>query len=119
MLHLLHTLKYRGQTIKVIESAATCWERVAMKLHFKRHVIDTLISESHGVATKCCHYMFMQWLEGDGRKPITWRTLINALSEAKLDDIAQSLRDVFHMNSSTCGSLNATSTGMDLYNLRS
>ena len=39
--------------------------------------------------------MFTQWLEGNGRKPTSWKTLIIALKEAKLCTLAEELEKMF------------------------
>ena len=39
--------------------------------------------------------MFTRWLEGCGRKPKTWRTLVIALKEAKLSTLAEELEKMF------------------------
>ena len=38
--------------------------------------------------------MFMEWLEGKGRSPKTWETVIEALEEADLSEVASDLKDV-------------------------
>ena len=45
--------------------------------------------------------MFTRWLEGYGRKPKTWRTLIIALKEAKLCTLAEELEKMFSDSLST------------------
>ena len=38
--------------------------------------------------------MFSDWLEGKGRQPTTWETLIKALEEADFSEVANDLKDV-------------------------
>ena len=38
--------------------------------------------------------MFTRWLEGEGRKPKTWRTLITAFHEADLSSVAHELDEM-------------------------
>ena len=38
--------------------------------------------------------MFSEWLEGKGRTPTTWETVIKALEEADLGEVAQDLKEV-------------------------
>lgn len=38
--------------------------------------------------------MFTKWLEGKGRKPTNWDTVIKTLDEASLGEIAQDLKQV-------------------------
>ena len=37
----------------------------------------------------------MEWLRGNGRKPTTWNTIIKALEEADLVELAADLKIVF------------------------
>ena len=45
--------------------------------------------------------MFAQWLDGNGRKPTTWKVLIVALKEAKLSTFAEELEKMFPDSLST------------------
>ena len=54
--------------------------------------------------------MFTRWLQGNGREPRTWRTLIVALEEANLHTIAQELRDIFPVQFSGTSSDHAVQT---------
>ena len=57
--------------------------------------------------------MFSQWLEGNGREPRTWRTLILALGEASLHTIVQELQNIFSGTSSDHAvQTNSTHTGI-------
>ena len=66
------------------------WENVAVQLHFDDHTIMTIKRDSQ--QPDCaCHSMFTEWLNGKGRKPVTWRRLVNVLYEADLSSVAQEL----------------------------
>ena len=108
-LRQLGCLKLNNQRIDVIEQIAFKWESVADQLDLKSHLIETIRMESHHQANSACRKMFMKWLEGVGRQPITWRTLIDALDEAGLPRVAHELNNIicgtqesqFHDNSPT------------------
>ena len=38
--------------------------------------------------------MFVEWLEGKGRTPTTWETVLAALEEAKQHQLASDLKEV-------------------------
>ena len=38
--------------------------------------------------------MFSEWLEGKGRTPTNWETVIKSLEEAELGEVAQDLKEV-------------------------
>ena len=69
---------------------ASKWDKVALRLHFCGHDISR-IERDHSKSVRACQTMFMEWLEGKGRKPITWDTLIKALGEAELSQVANDL----------------------------
>ena len=74
--------------MRVIEQAAAKWERVATRLHFESHDISRLREDYPQQSIKACRTVFMEWLQGRGRKPITWSTVIKALKEADLAELA-------------------------------
>ena len=41
-----------------------------------------------------CQTALKEWLEGKGRNPVTWKTLISALKEAEFSEIASDLEYV-------------------------
>ena len=89
----LDLLQGHGKKIKIIEHVSAKWDRVATRLHFELHVIDTIRRDCTQQATSACQTVFAKWLNGEGRKPVNWRTLIDALAEADLSFIAQELED--------------------------
>ena len=78
----------------MISRAAAVWEKVATRLHFEGHDILTIRKNEHQ-AEDACRTMFIEWLEGKGRTPTTWETVIKALEEAKLAEVAKDLKDTF------------------------
>ena len=87
-------IKGNGKTVKVISRAAAVWERVATRLHFEGHEIICIKRDHHFQTLDACFAMFREWIEGKGRKPTTWDTVIKVLEEAELNEIAEDLRDV-------------------------
>ena len=90
-LYELDFLKGNGKTIKVIKWTAAKWELVAIRLHFESHDISRIGMDNHQQAIDATRTVFMEWLEGKGRKPTTWKTLINALDEADFSELASDL----------------------------
>ena len=81
--------------MKVIEQAAAKWEEVATRLHFESHDISRIRENYPQQALKACRTVFIEWLDGRGRKPITWKTVMTALKEANLSEIAADLELLF------------------------
>ena len=84
-----------GKTVRVISRASATWERVAIRLHFEGHEINCIQRDQHFQAGNACRTMLTEWLEGRGHQPTTWETLIEALEEADLSELASDLKDVF------------------------
>ena len=93
-LHELDRITGNGKTVRVINKAASVWEKVATRLYFEGHDILT-IQRNKSQAEDACRTMFIEWLEGKGRTPTTWETVIKALEEAELAEVAKDLKETF------------------------
>ena len=80
-------------TVKVIDRTAAKWKHVATSLHFEGYDIDTIAADEHQ-SKDGCHSTFSKWLEGKGRQPTSWETVISALNEAGFGELARELSDV-------------------------
>ena len=98
-LHQLDLFKQCLQEIKIIDRVAAEWKTVALRLQFEDHYIKNIEKDCHFQVVSACRTMFTQWLEGNGRKPTTWETLINALEKANLYTVAEDLRKIFFISS--------------------
>lgn len=81
-----------GRTVKVIERTTAYWERVAVRHHFEGYEIDNIAADYHQ-KEDACRKMFSEWLEGKGRQPKTWTTVVSALNEASFIEVASDLSD--------------------------
>ena len=79
------------KTVRIISRIAHEWDQVATRLYFEGHEIRRIQQDFHGQSRKASREMIMEWLDGRGtlRKPITWATLIKALNEAELSQLAE------------------------------
>ena len=93
-LHQVDLIDGNGKTVKVIEQAAAKWERVATRLYFESHDICRIKKDNPLQSFEACQTVFIEWLNGKGRKPISWETLIKALKEADLSKLAADLEVV-------------------------
>lgn len=73
--------------VRVIEQSAAKWERVATRFYFESCDIGR-IKKDHNECYEACQTVFTEWLNGRGREPITWDTLIVTLNEAGLSELA-------------------------------
>ena len=93
-LYELDRIRGNGKTVKIISKTAAVWENVATRLHFEGHEITCIKRDNHFQTEDACRAMFTKWLEGKGRKPTNWDTVIKTLDEASLGEIAQDLKQV-------------------------
>ena len=91
-LYELDLIEASGKTVKVIEQAAAKWEKVATRLYFESHDISRIRKDYHQQTIEACRTVFIEWLQGKGRKPTTWDTVIKALEEADLSELAGDLK---------------------------
>ena len=95
-LHELDLIEYNNKQLKLIDRVAYKWEDIAIRLHFEGHSISEINRDSHFQARPACQKMFIKWTQGVGRKPTTWKTLITALKEAGLGEVADELHKVIN-----------------------
>ena len=89
--HELDLFERYGKKLKLIKRVAGKWERIATRLYFPADTIEVIRRDSHHQCDPACRTMFTRWLDGEGRKPVTWETLVAALHEAHLSSIAHEL----------------------------
>ena len=93
-LHQLDLIECEGKHVRIIQTAASKWKRLATRLHFEPSDIDRIRSDYPSQCYDACWQVCREWLEGIGRQPTTWTTLINALDEAKLGESAMDLKTI-------------------------
>ena len=93
-LHQIDLIEGNGKVVKIIETVAAKWEKVATRLYFGHDIIDRIKRDDHFQSEPCCHKMFCEWLSGKGRQPLNWQTLITALKEAGFSQLASDLRQL-------------------------
>ena len=92
--HELHYIESQGKQIKIFDRVAAEWEQVAARLHFESHTIRAIKVDSCYQTDPACRSMFDRWLQGNGRMPTTWQTLITALNEAEFSSLAKEIQQI-------------------------
>ena len=90
-LHELDMLQGEQKTVKVIARVAPIWQQFATRLHFEFHDIMCIEEDYHLQSLKCSRRVMMEWLNGKGRQPRTWATVIKALKECELSEVAKDI----------------------------
>ena len=93
-LHQLDIIDCEGKRVRIIQTAASKWKRLATRLYFKPSDINRIRSDNPTECYDACWKVCSEWLEGVGRQPTSWTTLIKALNEAELGEIATDLETI-------------------------
>ena len=73
------------------------WKAVATRLYFEGHEIRSISQDNPLNSVDACRETFTQWLEGKGRTPITWETIIEALEEADFSEVTKELKEILEI----------------------
>ena len=88
----LDLIKGNEKTVKILSRSAGYWEQIATRLYFEAEDIVSIGRDHHLHAMDACRKVFIFWLEGKGRSPQTWETIIKVLEEAELSEMASDLK---------------------------
>ena len=83
------------EKIKIIKRLAPSWSTVGILLAFDDEgtQVETIDKKHRGDPVACCQAMFQHWLSGNGRKPLSWRTVIELLEDADQEVLAGEVRN--------------------------
>ena len=80
--------------LRLMEQVRPHWRILAIALKFPQHEIAALEHKDDPV-----YYLLSEWLRGANMKndprPVTWRTLVTALDDANIQDVATVLESHF------------------------
>ena len=93
--NLQHFTGRGGTECRIIDHCSSRWEELATALHLELHTINSIrrATEYHSMEDRC-RAALRHWLEGQGRKPVTWKTLIVALNECKFGQLSKTLETI-------------------------
>ena len=80
--------------MKIIETVAARWEEIALELHFEGHTLQNVRYNTRIQCIDACREMFQKWLDGEGRQPVTWETLMDALVGAGFVTVVEDLQEI-------------------------
>lgn len=80
-----------GRIVEVIERATPRWRRLAFSLNLRAAVVNIIEQDSRSQVVTACEKVLDQWMITASRKPVIWRTLIQALQESELNTLANDL----------------------------
>lgn len=84
-----------GENIKILEQIGTHYSDFGILLLQDKNgaVVQSIIEEANNKAVKINRDILTKWLEGTGKQPITWATLIGVLKDINLRVLAKKLED--------------------------
>ena len=91
-----------GKKIQIIKRVAPSWRNLGILLDFDSNGTELAIIDKkhHGDPESCCQAMFQCWLNGSGRGPHTWRTLIELIKDCDMEVLAIEVENFMHTNHS-------------------
>ena len=81
------------EKIKIIDRLALHWIHLGVLLDSDEVTFNVADREHRGDPKACCQAIFQHWLKGYGRKPISWRTLIELLENLKQKLLADEIQN--------------------------
>ena len=85
----------KTQRIYIIDEMAAKWKRVGISLKFSTSSLNNIESTCHHDVEACVNRLLTMWLEGHvqdvSQAPITWETLLEALRDTRLGQLADNL----------------------------
>ena len=71
-----------GRPVKVVEEVSADWEKLALALQFPSRVIQTVRESERLLVEPAWRRVLEQWsVDGEGRQPVTWETLVQCLED--------------------------------------
>ncbi len=80
--------KARGLTIKIIELVQKDWRTLSDHLQLPGPTVRNLEEFSN---ERACRTVFVKWLDGQGRDPKNWYTVMEVLKEMGLETVANEI----------------------------
>ena len=88
----LKTDSPNSKTVRCVKKSESRWDDLAIFLGLEEE-IGSIQSNFPGDVRWACRKTLQLWLEGQGRRPVTWRTLLDALEDADITPLADDLRE--------------------------
>ena len=79
----------------VVNQVASQWERLATMLELDNdgRKIDAIRRDFWGAGVEiCCMQAIHHWMRGEGKGPVSWRTLLRCLDDIECSEIAEEIR---------------------------
>ena len=82
-----------GRPVRVMENVCADWEKLALALQFRGGVIRAVRESERPLVESACRCILERWsVDGEGRQPVTWETLVGCLEDIGHSTLASDLR---------------------------
>ena len=101
-------MEVNDKTVRIFEKGAGKWDKIATRLHFEGAKIAQIRTDCQHDTYQACQKTFTEWLDGkEGlRRPTAWSTIITALKEAGLGQLADDLEKILLLLEKDSGNVN-------------
>ena len=84
------------KNLNIIQRTSTHYENLAMHLldDDNCEIVDCLKEQCRGNPVEIVTAVYKKWIQGTGRKPVTWQTLVDVLKEIELNSLAEEIETV-------------------------
>lgn len=90
MHYVIHTeIKDLFSITEELFGIESVWYELGLALDIDPGKLESIASNHKGKVEKCMNDMLSEWLHGNGKYPITWRTLLDALRTKKVGKTAE------------------------------
>ena len=91
---LLHFSTVTGVTINITEKVGADYADLGIFLleDDDETIVDQIVSNCRGQSSDIIREILKRWVRGQGRQPVTWKTLIEVLKIIKLTELASSIQ---------------------------
>lgn len=84
----LACLKYDQRKLCIVNQVAAKWRTLALVgLKLDHSVVEMIACDNTRVQDRCTE-VFSKWLNGEGCKPVSWETLVEALKDIEKSELA-------------------------------
>ena len=86
-----------GKTVEIIKYIAADWhDRVGIHLNFDPtgRTLALIRARHPSDPEACCTDMMKEWLEGRGRQPVNWATLVRVLKDGEFSVLAEDVEQL-------------------------
>ena len=99
-LKLLTNLPIDGmKNLKIIKKTSTRYNELAMYLLNDDNcdIVSSLEEKCLHDSDKITRAVFKKWIDGTGRKPVTWQTLVGVLKDIELNSLADEIETALNL----------------------